>query len=140
MYITPRTLLGIIRISQSLARLHFRDVIEQPDVDQALKLMDYSIRSLRKIKDESRGKRRGEQQDQYKDQLTKTINDIRTLMNNSDQQQMHVDDIMKRLQRTDPAKYSNSKSFTKDNLLDVLNYYKKLSVIYVDNDDNVLFL
>jgi DNA replication licensing factor MCM7 len=59
MYITPRTLLGIIRISQALARLHFRDVIEQPDVDQALKLMDYSIRSLRKIKDESRGKRRG---------------------------------------------------------------------------------
>ena len=59
MYITPRTLLGIIRISQALARLHFREVIEQPDVDQALKLMDYSIRSLRKIKDESRGKRRG---------------------------------------------------------------------------------
>lgn len=139
MYITPRTLLGIIRISQALARLHFRDVIEQPDVDQALKLMDYSIRSLRKIKDESRGKRRGEQQDQYKDTLTKTINDIRTLMNNAAEQQMHVDDIMKRLQRTDPAKYS-SKSFNKDNLLDVLNYYKKLSVIYVDNDDNVLFL
>lgn len=59
MYITPRTLLGIIRISQALARLHFREVIEQPDVDQALRLMDYSIRSLRKIKDESRGKRRG---------------------------------------------------------------------------------
>lgn len=138
MYITPRTLLGIIRISQSLARLHFRDVIAQPDVDQALKLMDYSIRSLRKIKEESRGKRRGEQQDQYKDTLTKTINDIRTLMNNADQQQMHVDEIMKRLQRTDPAKYSSA--FNKDNLLDVLNYYKKLSVIYVDNDDNVLFL
>jgi len=60
-------------------------------------------------------------------------------MNNAAEQQMHVDDIMKRLQRTDPAKYS-SKSFNKDNLLDVLNYYKKLSVIYVDTDDNVLFL
>ena len=59
MYITPRTLLGIIRISQSLARLHFRAVIEQPDVDQALKLMDYSIRSLRKVKQEARGQRRG---------------------------------------------------------------------------------
>ena len=79
-----------------------------------------------------------EQQDQYKDTLTKTINDIRTLMNNSNQQQMHIEDIMKRLQRTDPTKYS--KQFTKDNLLDVLNYYKKLSVIYVDNDENVLFL
>jgi len=52
MYITPRTLLGIIRISQSLAKLHFRHLVEQQDVDQALKLMDYSIRSLRKIKDD----------------------------------------------------------------------------------------
>ena len=59
MYITPRTLLGIIRISQSHARLHFRDVIQQPDVDQALKLMDYSIRSLRKMKDEKKTQRRG---------------------------------------------------------------------------------
>jgi len=59
-------------------------------------------------------------------------------MNNSDQQQMHIDEIMRKLQRTDPGKYSNT--FTKDNLLDVLNYYKKLSVIYVDNESNVLFL
>jgi DNA replication licensing factor MCM7 len=49
MYITPRTLLGIIRISQSMAKLHFRDEVTQPDVDAALKLMDYSIRSLRSI-------------------------------------------------------------------------------------------
>ena len=58
MYITPRTLLGIIRISQSMAKLHFRDVVVQHDVDQALKLMDYSIRSLRSIKDDTQGKRR----------------------------------------------------------------------------------
>jgi DNA replication licensing factor MCM7 len=50
MYITPRTLLGIIRISQSLAKFHFRNVVTQPDVDQAIRLMDYSIRSLRSIK------------------------------------------------------------------------------------------
>jgi len=58
MYITPRTLLGIIRISQSMAKLHFRDHVKQEDVDQALKLMDYSIRSLRSIKDDSAGKRK----------------------------------------------------------------------------------
>jgi hypothetical protein len=79
-----------------------------------------------------------EQQDQYKDIITKTINDIRTLMNNADLQQMNVDEIMKRLQKIDPVRYQ--RNFQKDNLLDVLNYYKKLSVIYVDNDDNVIFL
>lgn len=49
MYITPRTLLGIIRISQALAKFHFRHIVIKQDVDQALKLMDYSIRSLRNI-------------------------------------------------------------------------------------------
>jgi DNA replication licensing factor MCM7 len=59
MYITPRTLLGIIRISQALAKFYFREIVTQSDVDQAIKLMDYSIRSLRNLKDDSQqGKRR----------------------------------------------------------------------------------
>lgn len=59
MYITPRTLLGIIRISQALAKFHFREIVTQSDVDQALKLMDFSIRSLRSLKDDSdKSKRR----------------------------------------------------------------------------------
>ena len=79
-----------------------------------------------------------EKNDEYKDVITRSINDIRTMMSNAEVQQMHVDDIMRRLQRVNPAAYS--RNYTKDNLLDVLNYYKKLSVIYVDNDDNVIFL
>lgn len=53
MYVTPRTLLGIIRLSQAMAKLSFRDEVNQSDVDEALKLMDFSIRSLRNIKAES---------------------------------------------------------------------------------------
>lgn len=58
MYITPRTLLAIIRISQAMAKLNFRDTVIQNDVDQALKLMDYSIRSLNNIKDDDTLKRK----------------------------------------------------------------------------------
>ena len=47
MYITPRTLLGIIRLSQALAKLNFRDEVTQNDVDESLRLMDFSFRSLR---------------------------------------------------------------------------------------------
>jgi DNA replication licensing factor MCM7 len=65
MYITPRTLLGIIRICQSMAKLHFRDRVEQQDVDQALRLMDYSIRSLRNIKEDEGGKRKGGKLNKY---------------------------------------------------------------------------
>lgn len=83
MYITPRTLLGIIRISQSLAKLHFRSEVQQQDVDQALKLMDYSIRSLRSIKDE-KTQRRNNKSDTHKDLMSRIINDIRQIMSHSD--------------------------------------------------------
>ena len=48
MYITPRTLLAIIRISQSMAKFQFRDHVTQWDVDHAIKLMDYSFETLEK--------------------------------------------------------------------------------------------
>ena len=47
MYVTPRTLLAIIRLSQAMAKLAFRDEVKHQDVDAALALMDFSIKSLR---------------------------------------------------------------------------------------------
>lgn len=49
MYVTPRTLLAIIRLSQAMAKLNFRNEVKQTDVDEALKLMNYSIQSLAKV-------------------------------------------------------------------------------------------
>ena len=45
-YTTPRTLLGIIRLSQAMARLRLSEEIEQNDVDEALRLMDMSQSSV----------------------------------------------------------------------------------------------
>jgi DNA replication licensing factor MCM7 len=45
-YITPRTLLAIIRISQAMAKFQFRDLVEQQDVDAAIKLIDFSFTTL----------------------------------------------------------------------------------------------
>ena len=54
--------------------------------------------------------------------------------------QMNVVDIFKKLQKKHPDRYHN-KDFKKDNLMDVLNYYtKKLQVVYVDSEENVVFL
>ena len=50
MYVTPRTLLAIIRLAQAIAKLHFRGEVIQTDIDEAIKLMDYSINSLRNLK------------------------------------------------------------------------------------------
>ncbi len=50
MYVTPRTLLAIIRLAQAMSKLQFRDEVKQGDIDEAIKLMDFSIRSLRNMK------------------------------------------------------------------------------------------
>ncbi|EMC91405.1 hypothetical protein BAUCODRAFT_127305 [Baudoinia panamericana UAMH 10762] len=45
-YTSPRTLLGILRISQALARLRFADEVITDDVDEALRLIEVSKASL----------------------------------------------------------------------------------------------
>ncbi|KAG4305061.1 hypothetical protein PORY_001231 [Pneumocystis oryctolagi] len=45
-YISPRTLLGILRMSQALSRIRFSDVVEIADVDEALRLIEVSKLSL----------------------------------------------------------------------------------------------
>ncbi|KAI1843303.1 hypothetical protein JX265_007777 [Neoarthrinium moseri] len=43
---TPRTLLGVVRLAQALARLRFADAVDQDDVDEALRLIEASKESL----------------------------------------------------------------------------------------------
>ncbi|KAL2200062.1 MCM2/3/5 family-domain-containing protein [Corynascus similis CBS 632.67] len=43
---TPRTLLGVVRLAQALARLGFRNEVTQDDVDEALRLVEASKESL----------------------------------------------------------------------------------------------
>lgn len=45
-YVSARTLLAVLRLSQALARLRLEDVVRQDDVDEALRLMDVSKASL----------------------------------------------------------------------------------------------
>ncbi|KIM49345.1 hypothetical protein M413DRAFT_438531 [Hebeloma cylindrosporum] len=45
-YTSARTLLGILRLAQALARLRWEDVVQHSDVDEALRLMECSKESL----------------------------------------------------------------------------------------------
>ncbi|KAG6851306.1 hypothetical protein H0H93_011742 [Arthromyces matolae] len=45
-YTSARTLLGVLRLAQALARLRLADVVEREDVDEALRLMACSKESL----------------------------------------------------------------------------------------------
>lgn len=45
-YVTPRTLLAIIRLAQALARLRLADEVAQIDVDEAIRLIEASKSSI----------------------------------------------------------------------------------------------
>ena len=53
-YTSARTLLGVLRLSQALARLRFADAVMQADVNEALRLMEVSKKSLVEDDDEGR--------------------------------------------------------------------------------------
>lgn len=53
-YTSARTLLGVLRLSQALARLRFAETVEHPDVDEALRLMEVSNESLKDDDDNER--------------------------------------------------------------------------------------
>lgn len=45
-HVSPRTLLGVLRLSQALARLRFSEEVVNEDVDEALRLIEVSKASL----------------------------------------------------------------------------------------------
>ena len=87
MYVTPRTLLAIIRLSQAMAKLSFREKVNQADVDEAIKLMDFSIRSLRTLKAETASGSKGRQavvrEIQNSDRMSMIIQLVKQIIQNS---------------------------------------------------------
>jgi DNA replicative helicase MCM subunit Mcm2 (Cdc46/Mcm family) len=71
--------------------------VTQPDVDQAIRLMDYSIRSLRNLKDDGKDSKRKKHQekDSRQDQMSKIIDDIRAMMNQQNVDKLKINDIWK---------------------------------------------
>lgn len=133
MYVTPRTLLGIIRLSQAMAKLCFRDEVNQADVDEAIKLMDYSIRSLNNKKGTGKDKRRPAD-GTNEDRMTSIMRSARRVYENHGQQPIAVNDLLSLINK------QGITDLNRQELLDVLQYYKRLSVVYIDNDDRVMWL
>ena len=54
---SPRTLLGVLRLSTALARLRNVPVVEKPDVNEAMRLMEQSKDSLMREEGDGAGRR-----------------------------------------------------------------------------------
>ncbi|OBA23558.1 MCM-domain-containing protein [Metschnikowia bicuspidata var. bicuspidata NRRL YB-4993] len=72
-HITPRTLLGILRLSQALARIRFGDTVTRNDVDEALRLLQVSKLSM-----ESREQEREDPTSQIMGHIRHTVTEQQT--------------------------------------------------------------
>lgn len=119
-YITPRTLLGIIRLAQGLARLRFNEFVQRDDIDEAIRLTEVSRSTTND--DETKF-------DTFstKNDVTSNImNIIKELCTNKDRTTT-IDEIQKRLiyHGLDNTKLEN-----------VLSEYENLGVIFLNSKRN----
>lgn len=96
--------------------------------------MDYSLKTLSDIgKTNKKDQRRNKPYDS--DLKSNIINDVRNIFTNNSVSQMKQEEIYKRLKKLDPMS-----KLTRDNVDQVLMEYKNLQVLYIDDDENVVFL
>lgn len=84
-HITPRTLLGILRLSQALARIRFVNVVSKDDVDEALRLIACSKLSMESNEYE------------VEDAVTMIMQHIRSMVRESGRMHVDVTDLNQRM-------------------------------------------
>ncbi len=99
MYVTPRTLLGIIRISQAMAKLNFRNEVVMNDVDESLKLMDYSFRSLKRLTGQEKEKSRARNDERRTDTQAEVMRHVKDICQNNNNEPISVNEIFKKLSK-----------------------------------------
>ena len=119
-YVTPRTLLAIIRLAQGLARLRINDEVEQIDVDEALRLIEVSRSQINDEEDKEK--------DTYikrQDTVGSVFLVLREMCNNSKDKTIKISDLINKCL---------SKSLAQENVNECLEEYTNLNVIYVNNN------
>jgi DNA replication licensing factor MCM7 len=115
-HVSPRTLLGVLRLSQALARLRFSNEVVPEDVDEALRLMDVSKASLYE--------RDGDRRDQ--NPSSKIFHLIRGMAQaaSSDSHEQSTGELSMRIVRDRVL----AKGFTDDQLRQAIDEYSQLDV------------
>ena len=127
-------LLGIIRISQAMAKLNFRNEVTMNDVDESLKLMDYSFRSLKLLTGKESEKREARKDAKQHDTNAEVMRRVKDIWEANSQQPISINEVHKRINQ------KHRLNIEKDQLETIINYYSNLSVLYVNPDKEVMFV
>ncbi len=119
-YVTPRTLLAIIRLSQGLARLRFKNEVDIFDIEEALRLIEVS-RS--QINEEDANEKVS--YNLRNDVVGNVFHIIREMCNASKDKTIKISDLQTKV---------ISKKMTVENMQECIEEYSNLNVIYVDKN------
>ena len=123
-YITPRSLLAVIRLSQALATLRMNDKVKQEDVDEALRLVEISQSSINK-KENKEGLSNFDGATKKTDAKSQIYNIVSELCKNDKNKTVKIDVIKKKIR---------TRNFTDKQLENMLQEYVNLSILYVDEN------
>lgn len=116
-YASARTLLGIIRMAQALARIRLSDIVEPMDVDEALRLIDISKASLTDDDNNNRGR-------QDKSPMSGIFNIVKELTYEFGHS-LALSTIRQRIA---------SRGYTETQLEEAIREYRNLDIWQVDNN------
>ena len=126
-YITPRSLLAIIRLSQSLARLRLNPEVNSEDVNEAIRLTESSRNSINKgIKD---GNKEGEIKLNFRDSFYNILRQMAKKDNGDYESEINLRDFLQKTNKFDSSKVN---IFLED--------YQKSNIIYVNKQENKIIL
>jgi len=123
-YITPRSLLAVIRLSQALAKLRMNDKVKQEDVDEALRLVEVSQSSINK-KENKEGLANFDGVGKKTDPKSQIYNIVSDLCKNDKNKTVKIDVIKKKIR---------TRNFSDKQLENMLQEYVNLSILYVDEN------
>jgi DNA replication licensing factor MCM7 len=119
-YITPRTLLGIIRISQGLAKLRHSEQVSQEDVEEALRLLEKARSTV--DSDSNQDAKMNEQFHETTDTLSKIFSLLRDMCSKEAGQQVKFSKAEKAVMKS---------GYKKEDFFAALEQYSNLNVLYI---------
>ncbi|KAG0320782.1 Mcm2-7 hexameric complex component [Linnemannia gamsii] len=124
-YVSARTLLGVLRLAQAMARLRFSDVVSVEDVNEALRLIDVSKASLY----DQEGGQNGRDGRNYQSPTDRIYDIIRTMSKDPEDGWRLVEEL--RLQEVRDRVLA--KGFKLQDLEDCLREYEDMNIWFIND-------
>ncbi|KAG0297807.1 Mcm2-7 hexameric complex component [Linnemannia gamsii] len=124
-YVSARTLLGVLRLAQAMARLRFSDVVSVEDVNEALRLIDVSKASLY----DQEGGQNGRDGRNYQSPTDRIYDIIRTMSKDPEDGWRLVEEL--RLQEVRDRVLA--KGFKLQELEDCLREYEDMNIWFIND-------